>query len=154
MLIKSGRSHFNIFEQQDAGEILACILDELCGDCLGLGTSQDGGYYRLFVLPPKYWQWRFFYHLSASGSKHSAVVFLNIFLTPEHLSGDNSFFCNYFLSLKTAIIEHGFSRVRQFLIVQLKWFVNFQGTVTKDINLFQCFTNISIPAILENDIVE
>ena len=26
MLVKSGSPHFNIFEQQDIGEILACIL--------------------------------------------------------------------------------------------------------------------------------
>ena len=32
VLAKSGRKHFNIFEQQDTREILACVLDELCGD--------------------------------------------------------------------------------------------------------------------------
>ena len=32
VLVKSGRPLFNIFEQQDAGGILACILDKLCGD--------------------------------------------------------------------------------------------------------------------------
>ena len=32
VLVKSGRPHFNIFEQQDVREILACFLDELCGD--------------------------------------------------------------------------------------------------------------------------
>ena len=32
VLLKSGKPHFNIFEQQDDGEYLARILDELCGD--------------------------------------------------------------------------------------------------------------------------
>ena len=32
VLVKSERPYFNIFEQQDAREILGCILYELCGD--------------------------------------------------------------------------------------------------------------------------
>ena len=79
---------------------------------------------------------------------------LGLFLTQEHLSEVNSFFSNYCSSLQPVIIEHGFSRVWQFLIIQLKRFVNFQGTVTKDINIVKCFTNISIPVILDNDIIE
>ena len=31
VLVKSGRPHFNIFEQQDAREFLASIVDELYG---------------------------------------------------------------------------------------------------------------------------
>ena len=79
---------------------------------------------------------------------------LDLFLTPEHLSEVNSFFSNCCSSLQPVVIEHGFSRVWQFLIIQLKRFVNFQGTVTKDINIVKCFTNISIPVILDNDIIE
>ena len=30
---------------------------------------------------------------------------------------------------------------------------NFEGTVTKDINTVKCFVNISIPDILDNDMV-
>lgn len=32
MLVKSVRLNFDIFELQDAGGILVCILDELCGN--------------------------------------------------------------------------------------------------------------------------
>ena len=32
VLVKSGRPYFNIFDQQDAEIIMACVLDELCGD--------------------------------------------------------------------------------------------------------------------------
>ena len=32
VLVKPGAPHFNIFEQQNAGEIFTCILDELSGD--------------------------------------------------------------------------------------------------------------------------
>ena len=34
VLVKSGRPYLNIFEQQDAGKILACFSDELCGDSI------------------------------------------------------------------------------------------------------------------------
>ena len=73
---------------------------------------------------------------------------LDLFLTPEHLSGVNSFFCNYCSSPEPAITEYGFSRIEQFLIIQLKRFANSQGTVTKDINIVNCFANVSIPVIL------
>ena len=79
---------------------------------------------------------------------------LDLFLTPEDPSGHKSFFCNYGSSLQPAIIEHYFSRVGQFLIIQLKRFDNFQGTVTKDINIVKSFANIPIPVIFDNDIVE
>ena len=79
---------------------------------------------------------------------------LDLFLMPEHLSGDNSFLRNYCSSLQPGIIECGFFRVRQFLIIKLKWFVNFQGTVTKDINIVKFFTNIPIPVVLGSLIVE
>ena len=63
-------------------------------------------------------------------------------------------FYNYCSSLQLSIIEHGFSRVGQFLIIQLRRFVDFQGTVTKDINMIMCFANIPIPVSLDNDKVE
>ena len=86
VLVKSGKPHFNIFGQQDAAEILACILDELC----------DNEY--SFTI------------FSASGT-NAVQSSLELFLTPEHLLGDYSFFCNYCSSLQPAIIEHHFSRV-------------------------------------------
>ena len=156
VLVKSGRPYFNIFEQQDAGEILACILDELCGDfiraldlvqfktkvtidCLSCHQSIDNeDSFTIFQLP-------------VANTVQSS---LDLFLTPEHLSGDNSFFCGYCSSLQPAIIDHSFSRVEQFLIIQLKRFANFQGTLTKDINIVKCLANISIPVILDSEIVE
>ena len=122
--------------QLDAREILACILDELCGnfilaldlmqvktrvtiDCFSCHQSIDNQ--DSFII---------FQHPVANTVQSS----LDLFLTPEHLSGDNSF-CNYCSSLQPAIIEHGFSRVRQFLIIQLRRFVNFHGIVTKGINI-------------------
>ena len=30
VLIKSGKSNFNLFQQQDGSEIISCILEELC----------------------------------------------------------------------------------------------------------------------------
>ena len=156
MLVKAGTPHLNIFEQQDAEEIFVYILDEFCGDfilaldwvqvkvrvtiiCLSCHQSIDNeDSFTIFQLPVA----------------NTVQFSVDLFLTPEHLSGDNSFFSNYYSSLQPAIIEHCFSRIGQFLIIQLKRFVNFQGTVTKDINMVKCFANISIPVILDNDIVK
>ena len=67
---------------------------------------------------------------------------------------DNSFFCGYCSSLQPAIIDHDFSRAGQFLIIQPKRFVNFHGTLTKDINIVKYLANISIAVILDSEIVE
>ena len=117
---KSGRAHFKIFKQQDTEEILAFIFDELCSNFIltldlvqgktmvtneGLSCHQiidNEDFFAIFQL------------LVANIVQSS----LDLFLTLEHLSGDN------FFSVTT--------RLRQFLIIQLKQFVNFQGTVTED----------------------
>ena len=126
------------------------ILDELCGDfilaldlvqvktrvtidCLHCHQSIDNE--DSFSI----------FQLLVANTVHSS---LDLFLTPEHLSGVNSFFCNYCSSPEPAITEYGFSRIEQFLIIQLKRFANSQGTVTKDINIVNCFANVSIPVIL------
>ena len=156
MLVKSGRPHFNIFEQQDVGEILACILDELCSDfILALDMVQVKTTVTMDFLPchqrNEYENSFTIFQLLVANTVQSS---LDLLLTPEHLSGDNSFFCNYCSSLQSAIIEHGFSKAGQFIIIQLKRFVNFQGTVTKEINIVKCIASISIPVILDNNIVE
>ena len=139
VLVKSERPHFNIFQQQDAREILDCILYELCGDfilvqvktrvtmdSLSFHRSVDNeDFHTIFQLP-------------VANTVQSS---LDLFLSPEHLSGDNSFFYNYCSSLQLAIIE-------------LRRFVDFQGTVTRDVNMITCFANIPIPVSLDNDIVE
>ena len=113
VLKKFGRSHFKIFEQQDAGKILTCILDELCGyfilaldlvqfktrvtiDCLSRHKSiysEDS--LTIFQLPVA----------------NTMQTSLDLFLAAKHPSGENSVFSNCCSSLQPTIIEHGFPRV-------------------------------------------
>ena len=72
VLVKSERPHFNIFEQQDARKILACILYELCGDFILVQVKTRVTMDSLSCL-------------TASGSKHSAVFFRFIFITRTSL---------------------------------------------------------------------
>ena len=115
MHVKSRRPHFNILEQQDPGKILVCILDELCSDfilaldfvqvkttvaidCLSRHESIDNeDSFTIFQPPPA----------------NTLQCSLDLFLMPEHLSGENYYFCNYCSSLQPAIIEHGFSRQKE-----------------------------------------
>ena len=89
VLVKSGRPNFKIFEQQDDGnfDLYFRWTWRWFHSCLGLGASQDHGHYRLFVLPAEYWQSWFFYNLSASGNKHSAVFFIFVFNTRTSFRG-------------------------------------------------------------------
>ena len=120
-------------------KLLKEVLIRVTIDCLSCHQSSDNG--------------RFFYRVSASSTKQK--VFIRLIFNTRTSFRRIFFFCNNCSSLQSAIIEHGFSRVRQFSIIQLKQFVNFQGTVvTKDINIVKCFPNISIPVILDDDLFE
>ena len=116
VLVKSGRPYFNIFDQQDAEIIMACILDELCGnfilaldlvqvktrvttDCLSCHQNIDNeDSFIIFQLPVA----------------NTVQISLDLFLTPGHFLGDSFFLCNYCSFLQLAFIEHGFSRVGHF----------------------------------------
>ena len=93
VLVKSGKPHFNIFEQQDIMEILVYMLDECCVDFIlafdlvqiktrgtkdCLSCHQNIGNKDYFTL----------FQLLVANTAQS----LDLFLTPEHFSGDNSFF--------------------------------------------------------------
>ena len=101
VLVKSGRPHFNIFEQQDAKEISARILDELWGNfILALDLVQVK-----IRVTIDFW----FSHHSIDKKDTFTILqlpvantvqpSLDLFLTPELHSGVNSFFCNYSSSL-------------------------------------------------------
>ena len=116
VLVKCGRLHFNIFEQQDAGKILACILDELCGDfILALDLVQVKARVITDCLPAHQNTENedsfTIFQLPVANTVQSSV---HLFLKSEHLSGGNSFFCYY---CQTDIIDHDFSRVGQFVII-------------------------------------
>ena len=93
VLVKSGKPHFNIFEQQDIMEILVYMLDECCVDFIlafdlvqiktrgtidCLPCHQNFGNKDYFTL----------FQLLVANTAQS----LDLFLTPEHFLGDNSFF--------------------------------------------------------------
>ena len=82
VLVKSGRPYFNIFDQQDAEIIMACILDELCGDFIlaldlvQVKTRVTTACLAIRVLTMKVLLSSFSFH-----SKHSADFFRFIFNT-------------------------------------------------------------------------
>ena len=66
--------------------------------------------------------------------------------------GTNSYFCNVCSSHQPAILEHEFSNLGDFLIVQLKRFSNFSGSVTKDVRKVFCTSDLIIPVSVDNSI--
>ena len=62
------------------------------------------------------------------------------------------YFCNFCSSLQSATLEHEFTKIGDILIVHLKRFSNFRGSVIKDIRPVKCDTEIVLPVSLDNDI--
>ena len=88
--------------------------------------------------------------LSVSDSTQSAI---DSFLKPEELTNNNLFFCNYCASLQPAVLEHEFSRLGDFLIIQIKRFLNFSGTVTKNTKSVYCDPQINVPFNADSNII-
>ena len=148
-LIKSGKQDFDIFHQQDAAEILSFILNEFsseslfteqlvfskmrneitCNICHQSNLSEDS----MPVL-----------QLPVSNSIQTS---LNKILQSEELSEENSYFCNFCSQYCPASIDHVFSKIGRFLIIQLKRFNNHEGHIIKDIKKVQCSANITVPVV-------
>ena len=155
VLIRDGRTDFNLFQQQDACEILSCILNELCGEsllashainihvrnsvtcntCFGNNLQED--LCKILQLP-------------VSNSIQESI---DSFLNPEDLNGSNMYFCNSCSSLQPAILEHEFSDIGSCVIIQLKRFVHFRSSVSKDIKAVSCNNQIRIPIVVDTDII-
>lgn len=115
--------------------------------CLGLGASEDQGYCRkLFVLPPDYWKWKFFY-IFHSCSKHCAVLFRFIFKTRKSLGRQLFFQWILFISATSYYLL-------TMVFLEFKNIIQLKGTVTKDINIVRCLVSISFQVVLDNDIVQ
>ena len=155
VLMKMGRTDFDLFQQQDAGEILSCVLNELCSEsvqssdsiklhvkntvccnlCLQSSITEDP----LMIL-----------QLSVSSSIQNSI---DLFLKPEELTENNLYFCNICASHQEAALEHEFTRLGDFLIIQLKRFVNFSTFVTKDSKSVFCNPLIKVPVVVDNEII-
>ena len=154
VLTKSGRDDFNLFQQQDACEALSCILAELCAEsllasnlikinvkntitcnnCLQSNVNEEP--FPILQLP----------------TSNSIKDSLKLFLNPEELLGSNRYFCNVCSSLQPALLEHSFSQLGDFLIIQLKRFISFSGSTIKDVKDVVCTSEIRIPVSAEDDV--
>ena len=105
------------------------------------------GYCRkLFVLPPDYWKWKFFY-IFHSCSKHCAVLFRFIFKTRKSLGRQLFFQWILFISAASYYLL-------TMVFLEFKNIIQLKGTVTKDINIVRCLVSISFQVVLDNDIVQ
>ena len=105
-----------------------------CNSCLQSNITED----LLMVL-----------QLPVSKSVQNAI---DLFLKPEELSGQNSYFCNVCDSLRLGLLDHELSRIGDFLAVQLKRFINLPKSVTKDRRNIIYNNQIKIPVAVDNEI--
>ena len=153
IVTKSGKPNFSLFQQQDAAEILSCIFEEFyveslhvqhmlrfklryeitCNTCFNDSSNEESS----SLL-----------QLAVSNSIQTA---LNSSLETETLSGDNSIYCNFCCSLKSASVVPAFSEVGRYLVIQLKRFVSHDNQVLKDMKHVQCTPNISVP-VKDNEV--
>ena len=154
-LIKSGRVDFDLFQQQDACEILSCILDEFCSHSLQaldlikiqvrntitcntcFQSSVHEDLCKILQLP-------------ISPSIQQAI---DLYLQPEELRDHDKYFCNFCSSHQPASLEHELVNSGSLLIVQLKRFVSFGNSVSKDVRSVRCDQEVRLPLVVDNEIV-
>ena len=154
VLMNSGRPDFDIFQQQDASEVLSVILNELCSespiasDVITVNVKNTVTCNECFQS--NIWEDHcMMLQLPVCKSVQRSVETL---LKSEELSGNNLYFCNFCSALKPAIIEHEFSRVGSLLIVHLKRFLNLGDSVTKDTAAVTCEPQIRIPVMVDSEV--
>ena len=125
-ITKSGNTDFNIFQQQDAGEVLGYILEALCNESIitsNLLTIQCRQHITCTMCQ------------QISLTEESSPIFelpvldsiqssLNAYLTADQI---DDFYCNFCCANQPAIIDHEITKIDKYFIVQLKRFYNFQG---------------------------
>ena len=63
------------------------------------------------------------------------------------------FHCNICSSHQPAILEHEVSKIGHYLVIQLKRFLCFDRSVTKDIKYVKCSSTLSVPITVDTDVV-
>ena len=121
IVTKSGKPNFSLFQQQDAAEILSCIFEEFyveslhvqhmlrfklryeitCSTCFNDSSNEESS--SLFQL----------------AMSNSIQTALNFSFETKTLSGDNSIYCNFCCSLKSASVVPAFLEVGRYLVIQL-----------------------------------
>ena len=154
-IIKSGKQNFNIFEQQDAAEVLSSIFEELftvgisamnmvkvssrvtitCCKCNSDNVQEDST--AILQVPVEA-------NLQSS---------LNVFPAPELLSEENSYFCHVCQSHQSAEVCHKLSSIGKFLILQTKRFTQNGSALGKHLQKVVCSPLLSVP-VNDNDRTE
>ena len=121
VVTKSGKPNFSLFQQQDAAEILSCIFEEFyveslhvqhmlrfklryeitCNTCFNDSSNEESS------------------SLLQLATSNSIQTALNFSVETKTLSGDNSIYCNFCCSLKSASVVPAFLEVGRYLVIQL-----------------------------------
>ena len=155
-LIRSGKPHFNIFQQQDAAEILTFMLAELsatnpfvenlitvcyrvqvtCNKCNQDNLKEDRA--TILQVPVK----------------PNIQSCLQTFLAPDSLQGENSFYCHVCKSHESAVVSQYLTSVGQYLILQTKRFIQEGLLFNKHLQKIACTPVLTVPVLAEDDRIE
>ena len=154
LIVKAGVTYFDIHQQQDVAEIIGYILDELfvqcaqsqrmisvsirnnitCNSCYQPSSNEDIS--SILRIPVA----------------NSIQAALDNILKCEELNGEDSYFCNVCNSFQPAALEHEVVSCGLYLIVQIKRFLNHDGSTTKDTKSIDCSPVITLPVVDPTDI--
>ena len=152
LITKSGVTNFDIHQQQDVAEIIGYILNELFVQCAQSQGMVSVAIRNSITCNSCYQSSRnedlsSILQLPVASSIQAA---LDNILECEELSGDESFFCNVCNSFETAALEHQIASCGFYVIVQIKRFLNHNGSTVKDTRSIDCSPVINLPVITED----
>ena len=154
VIVKAGVPNFDLHQQQDVAEIIGYILDELFVQCAQSQRMISVSFRNSITCNSCY--------QSSSNEDVSSILRIPVansiqaaldnILKCEELNGEDSYFCNVCNSFQPAALEHEVVSCGLYLIVQIKRFLNLDGSTTKDTKSIDCSPVISLPVVDPTDI--
>ena len=153
VVIKSGKCDFNLFRQHNTNEIQIQIyhIQYKCFVYMknSIWSHLEHKHTYEHIEKSGFLQ-QLFRSISESGvNLNTPFVSDKFFTIIKEPTGPDSFFCKFCENYEPASIDHQISKVGNYSIFQLKYFLNYRGNFIKNITKVQCIKTLSVPLVYE-----
>ena len=128
LIVRSIRQYFELFQHQDASEILSIIICDQCSESVNIlnlleNQFRDNNTCSVCFQITEKEEALTLLLLAVSNYVQS---FLKCVLNSEHLTAENKFFCDFCSKLQSCLIDHAIIETGHYMITYFKRFLSYQ----------------------------